>query len=96
MSTRHAAHHDRLLTVDTDPEVLLELLEIAVTWHELDYSEAPLVGPEHWLSFADEHVWTLPERAQRAFSLAVDIVGRRVVGPPPEASLADVIELVRD
>jgi hypothetical protein len=28
--------------------------------------------------------------------LAVDIVGRRVVGPPPEASLADVIELVRD
>jgi hypothetical protein len=92
---RHPAHHDRLLTVDTNIDVLLELLEIAVTWYELDYSAASVVGPENWSSFADEHTWTVPTRAHRAFSLAVDIAGRRAVGMPPEMPLADVIDLVR-
>ena len=32
------AHHDRLLTIDTDEDALLELMDLAVTWHELDYS----------------------------------------------------------
>jgi hypothetical protein len=26
------AHHDRLLSIDTDPEMLLELIELAITW----------------------------------------------------------------
>lgn len=92
---RQPAHHDRLLTVDTDTDVLLELLEIAVTWRELDYSEVPVIGPCGWRAFADEHAWRYPERASRAFSLALDIVGRRTAPPVPEQALAQVIELVQ-
>jgi hypothetical protein len=99
VAIRHRAHHDRLLAVDTDAEALLDLLEIAVTWHELDYSEADLAAPEHWLTFAEQHAWADPDRAARIFSLAVDIVGRQATGPPPELSrdpsLAQVIQLVQ-
>lgn len=94
-AVRHPAHHDRLLTVDTSVDALLELLEIAITWHELDYSETPVVGPQDWLAFADEHVWRYPDRASRAFSLAVDIVGRRCGEPVSGPALADVIQLVQ-
>jgi hypothetical protein len=90
-----AAHHDQLLTVDVDSEALLALLEMAVTWHELDYSECDVIGPLAWATFAENHRFTHPERAERAFSLALDIVGRGVAAPPPEPSLARVIDLVR-
>jgi hypothetical protein len=97
VAARYPEHHDRLLAVDTDADALLELLEIAVTWHELDYSEAEVVGPGDWLTFAEEHTWSCAARAQRVFSLAIDIVGRGAVPPAPSsgAALADVIELVR-
>lgn len=75
---RSRAHHDRLMTIDTDTSVLLELIDLAVTWHELDYSEQPVVGPEEWPTFAQRHTWTRPERAEWAFMLAEDIVRRRV------------------
>jgi hypothetical protein len=92
----HREHHDRLLTVDTDPDVLLGLMELAVTWHELDYSAEPVVGPRQWLTFADRHQWMFPDRAAWAFALAVDIVGRRVVGAPPsELDRRVVLDLVR-
>lgn len=90
-----AEHHDLLLTVDVDPDALLALLEMAVTWHELDYGDCDVVGPQSWSSFAQTHHWTHPERAERAFSLAADIVGREVAGPAPEQALARVIDLVR-
>lgn len=91
---RHPAHHDRLLAVDTDVDVLLELLEIAVTWRELDYTDTPVAGPADWATFAERHAWRCPERAERAFSLALDIVGYRPedAGPVP---LASIIPLVR-
>lgn len=73
------AHHDRLLSVDTDPAVLLELMELAVTWHELDYSGAAVVPPEQWERFAERHVWEWPERADSAFTLALDIVRRGAI-----------------
>jgi phosphosulfolactate synthase len=92
---RYPAHHDRLLTVDSNVDALLELLEIAVTWHELDYSETPVVSPQEWLTFTDDHAWRHPDRARQAFSLAVDIASRRAAGPVRERPLADVIELVR-
>ncbi|NMI01326.1 hypothetical protein [Pseudonocardia acidicola] len=97
-AARYPAHHDRLLTIDTDLEELLALLELAVTWHELDYSDTPVLGPDAWFRFAELHSWTFPERAERAFSLALDIVGRGAAGPPPEGvgpSLASVIDFVR-
>lgn len=92
---RGITHHDRLLTVDVDVDELLALLEMAVTWHELDYSDCDVVGPAAWLTFAENHRWTHPERAERAFSLAVDIVGRGTSGAPPRPALATVIDLVR-
>lgn len=95
VATPYRDHHDQLLTVDTDPDTLLALIELAVTWHELDYSVEPVVGPHEWLTFAARHRWVLPERAEWAFALAVDIVGRRVVGPPPLELGAVVLGLVR-
>lgn len=90
----HPEHHDRLLTVDTDLDAAMELLEMAVTWRELDWSTRPVVGPEHWLAFPANHVWRDPERAERVFSLAADIVGRDAAGVPPQVALASVTELV--
>ncbi|WP_143172270.1 hypothetical protein [Pseudonocardia thermophila] len=69
-------HHDRLLRVDTDPEVLLELFDIAVTWHELDWSAGAVVPPAEWPTFAARHRWVDEDRAVRAFALAADIVER--------------------
>lgn len=95
VAARHPEHHDRLLAVDSDPDAVLELLEIAVTWHELDYTEAGVVGPVDWVDFAGAHRWRYPDRAERAFSLALDIVGRAGVHAEPTGELAEVIELVR-
>lgn len=78
-------HHDRLLTVESDVGELLELIELAVTWDELDYSGAGVVPPWKWLDFAACHEWRDPDRAARIFSLATDIAlrpGRREVAYP--------------
>ncbi|MFC4947301.1 hypothetical protein [Pseudonocardia sp. GCM10023141] len=91
----HAAHHDRLLLVDVDSDELLALLEMAVTWHELDYSDCDVVGPAGWQMFAESHSWSDPDKAQRAFSLALDIVGRTIVEPVQRTEPAAVIRLVR-
>ncbi|MEJ3655261.1 hypothetical protein WEH80_20030 [Actinomycetes bacterium KLBMP 9759] len=91
----HAAHHDRLLRVDVDVEEVLALLEVAVTWHELDYSDHPVLGPSAWVTFADAHDWTDRDRAERVFGLALDIVGRTPLEPPRPA-MARVMTLVRD
>ena len=74
-SGRHP-HHDRLLAVETDLNELLELLELAVTWGELDYSGASVIPPGQWIDFAARHHWREPERAMRIFSLATDIALR--------------------
>ena len=73
-AARH--HHDRLLTVEFDIDELLELLELAVTWEELDYSGAGVVPPDQWLYFAACHEWRDPDRAARIFSVATDIALR--------------------
>lgn len=86
------AHHDRLLAVDTDHDALLELVELAVTWHELDYSGASVVAPPQWETFAQRHRWTHPDRAEQAFLLANDIVRRgaaRASGAGPTMLGAD-------
>ncbi len=69
-------HHDRLLTVECDIDELLELVELAVTWDELDYSGAAVVPPGQWLEFAACHEWQDPERAARIFSVVTDIALR--------------------
>ena len=94
-AVRYPDHHNRLLDVDVDTDALLELIEVAVTWHELDYSEASIVGPAEWETFAQSHRWAVPARAERAFSLALDVVGRHGVGLALDPHLAEVVDLVR-
>src|SRR4051794_8704848 len=67
-----AAHHDQLLTVDQDMDQAMSLIELAVTWGELDYSQTPLIGPPQWPGFVASHRWRDCDRAERLFSLAVD------------------------
>jgi len=67
------AHHDRLARIDQDLEEVLDLMELAVTWGELDYSRESVIGPDHWLDFAQTHTWQNPERAERVLSLATDV-----------------------
>ncbi|WP_232663343.1 hypothetical protein [Pseudonocardia sp. TRM90224] len=71
---------------------------MAVTWHELDYSDHPVLGPSAWATFADAHDWADRDRAERVFSLALDIVGRAIeIAPePPRPAMARVMTLVRD
>jgi hypothetical protein len=66
-------HHDQLLRVTVDPDAFLELMELAVTWGELDYSEMPLIPPNRWLEFVDSHIWADGDKAERMVSLAIDV-----------------------
>ncbi|MFZ2504352.1 MAG: hypothetical protein WAW88_16950 [Nocardioides sp.] len=69
----HHAHHARLLHLLTDGDEVLELLELAVTWAELDYSESGLIPPNRWQEFADAHQWVDRRRVDRIISLALDV-----------------------
>jgi hypothetical protein len=70
-STR--VHHDRLLSVDHNPDELLELMELAVTWGELDYTSERLIPPDRWMDFFARHEWHDRDRAGRVFALAYDV-----------------------
>lgn len=61
----------------------LELLELATTWDELDYSMEAVIPPADWLEFVAEHTWHDPAVAERLFSVAVDVARR---GVPSSAS----------
>jgi hypothetical protein len=89
--SRWRAHHDRLRSVETDLDELLELLELAVTWSELDYGDVAVVPPERWTDFALAHVWRDPDRMERLFGLAADIALRSA---PGAVGGADLLELV--
>jgi hypothetical protein len=71
-------HHDQLLTVDQNLDQAMALMELAVTWGELDYSEAPLIPPSQWSDFVACHRWQAQDRAQRVFSLAIDVATHSV------------------
>lgn len=82
---RTRSHHDRLLRVEDDPDELVDLVELAVTWSELDWSESGVVPPEAWIDFAAGHRWRNSERVLRLFCLASDIALRG-----PQRPAADV------
>ena len=69
-------HHDVLVRVDDDLAMAVELLELATTWEELDYSGEAMIPPSDWLDFAAIHDWGDPELAERLFSVALDVVNR--------------------
>jgi len=70
------AHHDQLLRVDRDPDQAFELLELALTWDELDYDAEHLIEPAAWDHFLESHRWRDRARAVRVFSLADSIMMR--------------------
>lgn len=69
----HGEHHDRLLQLGAESAVFVELMELAVTWGELDYSESDVIPPNRWLEFVDCHIWVDGEQVERMVSLAVDV-----------------------
>lgn len=62
------------MAIEDDPDVLLELMELAVTWPELEYSEMPIIPPDRWMIFVESHPWADPDRVERIFGVATDIV----------------------
>lgn len=78
-------HHDQLLRVETEHDVMLEFFELAVTWNELQYPPGT-IPPEHWVDFALRHHWRDPEYVLRVFSLATDIA--RTSRPVPLSAAA--------
>lgn len=77
-------HHDRLLHLEDDGIYgASELLELALTWDELDYSSRALIVPEDWLAFVAAHRWRDPRAVEELVTIALDCVrrGRRSVRP---------------
>lgn len=77
-------HHDRLLRLEDDGIYgATELLELAMTWDELDYSSRPVIEPEDWLAFVAAHRWHDPKAVEELVTIALDCVrrGRRSSRP---------------
>jgi hypothetical protein len=81
-------HHARLTMMESDQDALLELFELALTWYELEYSETPIIPPDQWMSFVENHCWSDPGRVERIFSIATDLVmmAGRATGQHPAVS----------
>jgi hypothetical protein len=84
------AHHDRLVSIETDVlGTVLELVELAATWNELEYSESePLLAPGEWIEFAMAHEWRDPKRIVDLMIALSSLVAR-----PARDTLASVIPL---
>jgi hypothetical protein len=107
-----AWHHRILRRIESDQDVLLELIELAVTWPELEYSDTPTIAPEDWMPFVESHHWADPARVERIFSVATDVAmtairatrqGSRVpdnhlgqVGGTASVAVADILMDRRD
>jgi hypothetical protein len=81
-------HHARLTRIESDQDALLELFEVALTWYELEYSETPIIPPDQWMSFVENHCWSDPSRVERIFRIATDLVmmAGRATGQHPAVS----------
>jgi hypothetical protein len=66
-------HHRKLITIESDQSAVLDLMELAITWPELEYSDTPTIAPAQWISFVESHRWLDSGRVERIFSVATDI-----------------------
>jgi hypothetical protein len=73
---RAPSHHDILVNVESDVAMALELMEMAATWEELDYSGEVVIPPHEWMEFATAHPWRDADVATRLFSVATDVALR--------------------
>lgn len=81
------AHHRRLVGLEVQPMTgLVELIELAATWGELEYGEGePVIPPGDWIEFAQGHAWADPDRVFDALVALASLV--------PPAPMATVTEL---
>jgi hypothetical protein len=82
------AHHRRLIAIEREPmSSLVELIEMAATWHEIEYAETdPVIPPAEWIEFAETHHWRDRERVLDAFVALASLA-------PARATLAAVIPM---
>lgn len=82
-------HHDELLSVETASfDAVTSIIEMAVTWNEVEYDERPLIDPSEWLDFADAHTWSDPARVTDFFLATISLLP-----PRPRRSIASVVPL---
>ena len=88
------AHHRRLLALETQPMTsLVELIEMAATWGELEYGETePVIPPGEWIDFAAEHAWVDADRVFDALVALSSLVPRAqsTAGEKPVRMLVSV------
>ncbi|GAC1388786.1 MAG: hypothetical protein NVSMB4_14940 [Acidimicrobiales bacterium] len=66
-------HHDRLLQLEGDGIYgATELIELALTWDELDYSDQALIGPDDWAAFVSAHHWHDATAVAELIEVALD------------------------
>ena len=70
------AHHDRLLQVESVPDAMVELFEMAATWAEPAHPPQTTIPPDEWLDFAQRHHWHDADRMLWIFGLATDMALR--------------------
>lgn len=96
-------HHDRLRQLEHDSmSVIAELVDMAATWHELEYGlNDPVLGPDTWIDFALTHRWDDPQRVTELMLSLASLARPRRVGnmyaethPPLPVQLASVSSLV--
>jgi len=77
------AHHRRLMSLEAQPMTsLVELIEMAATWGEIEYGEfEPVIPPSEWIDFAEAHAWTDGDRVFDALVALASLV-------PPARSTA--------
>ena len=74
-------HHDQLRSIEHGSfDVITGVVEMAVTWHELDYSEQLVIGPDDWLEFVKAHQWKDSDRVVDFF-VALQSLVRVSVSP---------------
>lgn len=81
-------HHRRLISLETQPMTsLVELIEMAATWGEIEYDETePVIPPSEWIEFAQSHAWTDVEKVFDALVALASLTPR----PQPLASVTPI------
>ena len=88
------AHHRRLVSLEAQPMMsLVELIEMAATWGEIEYGEAePVIPPSEWIDFAEAHAWADGDRVFDALVALSSLVprARTTAGAKPVPVLVPV------
>jgi hypothetical protein len=81
-------HHRRLVSLEAQPFTsLVELIEMAATWGEIEYGETePVIPPSEWIEFAEAHAWTDGDRVFNALVALASLAPR----PLPIASVTPI------